>query len=258
MKSSVPLLLGLILSICAIAVHAQQAPPTPKPGAPTTVINLTAKSANVSEAGVPVRINILRWSTEEERLPMLAALNPALAPPPAAGARGGRGRGARADDPAPDPAQAEVDAGARGARGGRGGRGGRGADAAAPAKPPDPISNLAAAIGKAPTVGYVWTNNEVVGYSIKYAQRIPFSDGGERILLATDRKLGGYTNSWKAAGSATPTDYDFTVFEIRLDPKGAGEGKTSLTAKVVVDSEAKALVLENYSGTPATLTSVKK
>jgi hypothetical protein len=92
---------------------------------PTTTLNLTAKSANVSEAGIPVRINILRWSTEEERLPMLAALNPALAPAPAAGARGGRGSGARGDDPAPDPAQAEVDAGAggRGARGGAGGGG---------------------------------------------------------------------------------------------------------------------------------------
>ena len=260
MKSSVPILLGSVLSICAIAVHARQAPATQKQNAPATALNLTAKSANVSEAGIPVRINILRWSTDEERLPMLAALNPALAPPPAAGARGGRG--ARGDDPAPDPAQAEVDAaagGGRGARGGgRGGRGGgRGGDAAAPAKPADPITNLAAAIEKAPTVGYVWTN-EVVGYSIKYAQRLPFSDGGERILLATNRKLGGYTNSWKPAGSATPTDYDFTVLEIRLDTKGAGEGKTSLTTKVVVDSEAKALVLENYSGTPATLTSVKK
>ena len=254
MKSSVPLLLGSILSICAIPVLGQNPP--------TTVLNLTAKSANVSEAGTPVRINILRWSTEEERLPLLAALNPALAPPPAAGARGGRGRGARGDDPAPDPALAEVDAGAggRGGRGGAGrggGRGGRGGDAAAPAKPPDPISNLAAAIGKAPTVGYVWTN-EVVGYSIKYAQHIPFSDGGDRILLVTDRKLGGYTNSWKPAGSATPTDYDFTVLEIRLDPKGAGEGKTSLATKVVIDNESKALVLENYSGTAVNLQAVKK
>jgi hypothetical protein len=258
MKLRIPtVLLGLMPSICAIAVYAQ-APANQKQSTPTTVLNLTAKSANVSETGVPVKINILRWSTEEERLPMLAALNPALAPPPAAD-RGGRGRGARGDDPAPDPALAEVDAGARGARGGgRGGRGGgRGGDAAAPAKPPDPISNLAAAIGKAPTVGYVWTS-EVVGYSIKYAQRIPFSDGGDRILLVTDRKLGGYTNSWKPAGSATPNDYDFTVFEIRLDPKGAGEGKTSLTTKVVIDNEAKALVLENYSGTPATLQGVKK
>jgi hypothetical protein len=124
-------------------------------------------------------------------------------------------------------------------------------------KPPDPISNLTAAIGKAPTVGYIWTD-EVVGYSIKYAYHVPFSDGGDRILLVTDRRLGGYTNGWKPAGSATPTNYDFTLVEIRLDPKGSGEGKTSLTTKVVVDNDLKALVLENYTGTPSMLTGVKK
>ena len=59
------------------------------------------------------------------------------------------------------------------------------------------------AIGKAPAVGYIWTN-EVVGYSIKYAFRMPFSDGGERIILVTDRRLGEFTNSWKPTGSVTP------------------------------------------------------
>jgi len=258
-----------------ITGYAQQPAAAQKQTGPATVMNLTAKSANVSDAGTPLRINILRWSTDEERLPLLAALNPALAPPPAAGARGGRGgRGVQADDVAPDPALADVNGGGgaggggaagggRGARGGGGGggggrgRGGRGGDAAAAAKPPDPISNLTAAIGKAPTVGYIWTD-EVVGYSIKYAYHVPFSDGGDRIVLVTDRRLGGYTNGWKPAGSATPTDYDFTLVEIRLDPKGSGEGKTSLTTKVVVDNDLKTLVLENYTGTPSMLTSVKK
>jgi hypothetical protein len=245
MKAIRPLiLLASIVSFCWITVYAQ------KPGGPSTVLNLTAKSANVSDAGTPVKINIIRWSTEEERRPMLAALDPALAPPPAAApaaaanagdtAAGGRGGGA-----------------ARGGRGGGGGgRGGRGGDAA-PAKPADPISNLTDVISKAPTVGYIWTD-EVVGYSIKYAWHMPFSDGGDRIILAADRRLGGFTNGWKPAGSAMPTNYDFTVVEIRLDPKGAGEGKTSLTTKVVVDTDAKTLVLENYTGTPAMLAGVKK
>jgi hypothetical protein len=281
MKSSVPILLGSIFSFGLMTGYAQQPAAAQKQTGPATVMNLTAKSANVSEAGTPLRINILRWSTDEERLPLLAALNPALAPPPAAGARGGGGggrggagrggRGAQGDDVAPDPALADVNGGdgaaggaaagggrgGRGGGGGRGGRGGRGGDAAAPAKPPDPISNLTAAIGKAPTVGYIWTN-EVVGYSIKYAYHLPVSDGGDRILLVTDRRLGGYTNGWKPAGNATPTDYDFTLLEIRLDPKGAGEGKTSLTTKVVEDNDLKALVLENYTGTPSMLAGVKK
>jgi hypothetical protein len=232
------MLVGTVLLFCLITAYAQ-----------TTVANFTAKSANVSQAGTPLKINIIRWSTEQERLPLLAALNPALAPPPAApaaaaeGGRGGGGRGGAAG------------AGGRGAGGGgRGGRGG-GGDAAA-AKPADPISNLTDAIGKAPTVGYIWTD-EVVGYSIKYAFHMP-SDGGERIILAADRRLGGFTNSWKPAGNATSTNYEFTVVELRFDAKGAGEGKTSLTTKVVLDEAAKSLVLENYSGTPVMLTGVKK
>ena len=52
--------------------HAQKArppvaPPVPKPAPGTGEVNLTASSANVSEPGSPVKIQILRWSTDEER-----------------------------------------------------------------------------------------------------------------------------------------------------------------------------------------------
>ena len=83
-------------------------------------------------------------------------------------------------------------------------------------------------------------------------------DGGERIILATDRRLGGSSPSWKLTAASTPTDYDFTIFEIRLDSKGVGEGKTSLTTKVVVDNDAKTLAVENYGATPTVLQSVTK
>src|SRR5947207_346854 len=43
-------------------------------------VSLTATSANVGESGSPVRIQILRWSTEEERSPVVAALTPPAAP----------------------------------------------------------------------------------------------------------------------------------------------------------------------------------
>src|ERR1043165_5164490 len=122
----------------------------------TGALNLTAKSASVRESGTPVRINLLRWSTDEERNLLIASMNPAA---PAAAGRGGRGgpggRGgaaAQADpnDIAPDPALADVPGGGRGARGrGRGG---------AQAGPPNPIASLTAAIGRLPTVGYIWTN----------------------------------------------------------------------------------------------------
>ena len=115
---------------------------------------------------------------------------------------------------------------------------------------------MTAAIGKAPTLGYIWTN-EVAGYAIKYAFHAPSPNGGERIILATDRRLGGYTSAWKPAG-ATPTDYEFTVIEIRMDSRGLGEGKTSLTTKVIVDNETKTLTLDNYAASPAMLQNVKR
>jgi hypothetical protein len=228
------------------------------------VINLTGKSANVAESGTPIKINILRWSTDDERNPVVAALDPvaqaaaqAAAAEAGRGGRGGRGnRGAATGLDPNDPALADVVASGRGGRGGRGGgRGGRGD--AEPAKPPDPIATLTTALTKAPTVGYFWTN-EVVGYSIKYAYRTPLPDGGERIILATDRRLGGGTAGWKPNATGTPTDYDFTLIEVRIDPKGMGEGKASLTSKVIFDSEAKTVALDNYSSTPVILQGVKK
>src|SRR5262249_19301373 len=172
------------------------------------------------------------------------------------GGRGGRGnRGAAGLDPN-DPALAEVVASGRGGRGGRGGgRGGRGGGDAA--KPPDPVAAVTAPPREAPNLRY-FLANESVGYSIKYAYRTPLPNGGERIILATDRRLGGGTAGWKTNATGTPTDYDFTLIEVRIDPKGVGEGKASLTSKVIFDGEAKTVALENYSSTPVILQGVKK
>jgi hypothetical protein len=207
-------------------------------------IDFTAVSANVAQPGIPVRIRLMRWSTDEERGPIVAALNPAPADGVAAATNatsstGGRGAG----------------------RGGRG-RGGRGRGA--PAAPLTPTAALTAALGRAPTVGYIWTT-DVTGYSIKYAYRASSPGGGERIVLATDRRLGAYSPAWKsAAPSGTeasakePADYEFTFVEIHLDAKGTGEGKTSLTTKVVPDNEARTVALDNYAAAPAILEHVKR
>jgi len=238
-------------------------------GAQTTgagEINLKAVSANVKDPGSPVRLRITRWSTDEERNPIIAALTPA--PPAQAPARAAAG--------APAGAGPNPPAGAgRGAAAGRG-RGGAGRGGRGDAAPLSPIAALTAAIGKGPTLGYIWTN-DITGYSIKYAYHAATPDGGERIVLATDRRLGAYTAGWQpAAGrpaadaSAAPalgaeasakaalTDYDFTLIEIRLDSKGVGEGKASLMTKVIVDNEARTIALDNYAATPAILQNVKR
>lgn len=82
--------------------------------------------------------------------------------------------------------------------------------------------------------------------------------GGERIILATNRAFGAQSSQWKPSGNQPVTDYEFSVIELRLNAKGIGEGKTSLTAKVIVDGEAKTIALENYAAAPVTLQNVKR
>ncbi len=276
------------------ALHAQ-APKAAAPAAKEVVF--TATSANVTETGQPVKIRIFRWSSDDERTPLVTALTaPPAGPARAGGGRGGgrpggaqagggnpaAGRAAATGDAAGDaaaPPQAAAGAaapqtpqaaggaaaggaaaggaaaagrgGAAAGRGG-GGRGGRGGDAA----PLTPIQVFTAALQKAPTIGYLWTN-DVTGYSIKYAWHTTQPDGTERIVLATDRRLGAYSPAWTLKAGGSPTDYEFTVLELHLDPKG-GEGKSSLTTKISADNETKQLSLENYAAAPAILANVKK
>jgi hypothetical protein len=42
-----------------------------------------------------------------------------------------------------------------------------------------------------------------------------------------------------------------------MNSKGSGEGKTSLTTKVIVDGDAKTLALDDYTSAPANLQNVK-
>ena len=95
-------------------------------------------------------------------------------------------------------------------------------------------------------MGYIWTS-DITGYAIKYAWHAPLSDGTDRIILASDRRLGAYTEAWKQAAQTPETDYAFTLIELRVGPNGSLEGKTSLTAKIIVDAEAKTVALENYA-----------
>jgi hypothetical protein len=215
---------------------------------------------------------LLRWSTDAERDQLVMAWTSPAAP--GVGGRGGRGRaGAPPPDPTfglDDPALAGLDgnppagaadgrAGGRG--GGRGGAGGGrgGGRAAAPAPeapPPTPEGSLAGALGKAPTVGHLWSS-EVAGYSIRSAIKLAGSDGSERIVLITDRRLGAYNDLWKPVGSDAATNYEFSVIELHVNSKGEGEGRTSLTGKVILDSAAKTIGLENYSTLPVLLKNVK-
>jgi len=104
-----------------------------------------------------------------------------------------------------------------------------------------------------------WLTSASAGYSIRYAYRIPGADGGQRIILLTDRKLGAWSpEAWKPTAAATPDPNSFSVIELRVNRAGQGEGKTSLTTKVTFESATKSIALENYAAQPVILKGVAK
>ncbi|HEY7169407.1 MAG TPA: hypothetical protein VH417_01100 [Vicinamibacterales bacterium] len=115
---------------------------------------------------------------------------------------------------------------------------------------------LGEAVASAPSVGYVWTS-ESLGYPIRYAAMMMLPNGGERVIVLTDRRLGTWSGAaWKAANDAN--DYPYTLIELRLSRSGSGEGKMSLAGKVGADQTAKTVALENYESAPVLLKSAKR
>jgi hypothetical protein len=102
-------------------------------------------------------------------------------------------------------------------------------------------------------VGYIRTPNSI-GYDLRFARKVPAEDGGERIVIATDR----YITFWEAANRPRSIDYPFTVIELHINRDGEGEGKMSLATKITADKKNNLIVLENYATQPVLLQSVRR
>ena len=48
------------------------------------------------------------------------------------------------------------------------------------------------------------------------------------------------------------------MIELRLNAKGEGEGKVSLTGKIAADAAAKIVTVENYNALPVVFRNVRK
>jgi len=163
----------------------------PRPVAET----FTATTANMTPAGVSLRMQIIEWQEADARAEAVAALA-------------------------------------------------AGAEAATP-------------LAKLPTVGYVWPNGSPVGYSVKYAQRAPQPNGGERITLVTDKRLGSYDfKGWSAASPGAASNAPYSVIELDLAGSGSGTGTLSLVGEVVLDEQAGTVALKPDA--PSLLTNVKR
>jgi hypothetical protein len=103
-------------------------------------------------------------------------------------------------------------------------------------------------------MGYFRASNGGIGWDIHFARKVPLPDGGERVVLVTDRRI----SFWEAANQPRSIDYPFTVIELRLNRDGEGEGKMSLATKIIADREQNIVTLENYDLQPVLLSNVRR
>ena len=251
-----------LIAIDALVGFALSATPataqTPRGHAPAAsgpVLSFAATTASVTGAPDSIRIDLLRWSTDAELEQLIAAWKMTggtgrAGRGPGGRGPGGRGTGGRGTPAAQDPTvvpDSSSDPFARVAEPER---------VSGEPPRPTPESTLAVALKQTPTVGYLWSS-EVAGYALRYAGRVAGPEGGERIVLITDRRLGKTNDLWTPVGSLAPAIRDFSVIELRLNSAGAGEGKISVSGKLVLDSAARIVVPENYDGLPVVLKNVK-
>jgi hypothetical protein len=199
------------------------------------VLNLTAITANVAGAPDAVRIEILRWSTDEERQRLSSAWDLKNAAPakPAAAGKGAAKAAAKGKGAGKGPASPGANA------------------------PQTPETSLTRALQEATTVGYLWSS-EMAGYALRYAGKFDNPDGSQRIILITQRKLGAVNQLWRPTVDGPSNPYEFSVIELRLNAKGEGEGKASLTGKIAADAAAKIVTVENYNASPVIFREVRK
>ena len=77
-------------------------------------------------------------------------------------------------------------------------------------------------------------------------------NGGERVIVVTDRPLGSWSRTaWRTATTPPSKEAQLTLIEMRLNRQGRGEGKISLGSKIAADGDT--LALENYAGAPVLL-----
>jgi hypothetical protein len=88
-----------------------------------------------------------------------------------------------------------------------------------------------------------------LGTDIRYAMSFPGDDGGRRIVIITPRVIGFA----EASDQPRTVDYPFTLFEMRFDKAGKGEGKLAYATQITFDKKKNNIELENYSSEPVRL-----
>jgi hypothetical protein len=93
-----------------------------------------------------------------------------------------------------------------------------------------------------------------LGNDLRYAWHTKLEDGGDRIVIGTDR----YISFQEQANQPRTIDYPFTFIQIHL-PKGGGEGegKLAYATKLTFDKKKNVVEMENYGTEPVRLNQIK-
>ena len=109
------------------------------------------------------------------------------------------------------------------------------------------------ALQRMPRIGFIRTPGSL-GWDIRFARHVPDADGGERVLIVTDRRMGFR----EVANRHRTVDYPFTVIELRLQKSGEGEGRASVATRIIPDRRNNLVTLEHYEIQPVMLTAVRR
>ena len=88
-----------------------------------------------------------------------------------------------------------------------------------------------------------------LGTDLRYAMNFPGEDGGRRIVIITPRVIGFRENR----DAPRTVDYPFTLFELRFDKSGKGEGRMAYATQITFNKEKNAIELEHYADEPVRL-----
>jgi hypothetical protein len=113
--------------------------------------------------------------------------------------------------------------------------------------------HLLEVLSEMPRAGLIRTPT-ALGYEIHFARHTPGPDGGESVVLITDRPIGGY----EATVRPRSIDYPFTTVELHLNAKGEGQGKLSVATRITTNKVTKVITFEYFGEQAVMLKSVKR
>ena len=230
----------------------------------------TATTTNMEPAGESLKFSVLRWSSEEDRHEVLSILTPEEAQSEETQNEDAENEDAENEDAENEDAENEDAENEDAENEDAENEDAENEDAEnedaenedaenEDAENEDAESADPQTLQELPSVGYLWPGSSGVGYSLKYAYRLATPDGGERITFITERSLGAFAREpWRAVDEPNPPVTGYMVIELRLDADGHGEGKMSLAADVVFDTEAGTVALDSYETTPVLLEAVTR